>query len=99
VSQAGYRWRVDYDVASVHLRNGLKEELAHNYWYGCHSDELERRMFHRNVNSRLIIRRFLTSPIRGVQIALRMNAPDAIYIYPLMRMSFVRGAFNQRKGC
>jgi glycosyltransferase involved in cell wall biosynthesis len=97
VFKAGYRWRVDYDVTSVHLRNGLKEELAHNYWYGCNSDEVERKMFHRNANTQLMIRRFLTSPVRGLQIAVRMKAPDAIYIYPLMRLSFVRGVFNQRK--
>jgi glycosyltransferase involved in cell wall biosynthesis len=97
VFQAGYKWKVDYEVASVHLRNGLKQELAHNYWYGRNSDELEQKMFHRNASSLRMIRRFLTSPVRGVQIAVRMNAPDAIYIYPLMRLSFMRGVFHQRR--
>ena len=33
LSQHGYRWHVDYDVQSVHLRKNLRQELDHQYWY------------------------------------------------------------------
>ncbi len=93
----GYRWKVDYNVVSVHLRHGLKGELAHNYWYGTCSDELERSMFQRNASARRMLLRFLFSPIRGLEIAVKKRAPEAIYIYPLMRLSYLRGVFDGRR--
>jgi glycosyltransferase involved in cell wall biosynthesis len=93
----GYQWKVDYNVVSVHLRPGLKGELAHNYWYGTCSDELERAMFQRNASTRGMLLRFLFSPARGIEIAIKKRAPEAIYIYPLMRLSYLRGLFDGRR--
>lgn len=97
VFAAGFKWKVDYDVHSVHLRNGLKGELSHNYWYGLFSDELERKMNNRNASTRSMVVKFLRSPIRGLEIAVKKNAPESIIIYPLMRLSYLRGFFNGRR--
>ncbi len=97
IHSGGYRWKVDYDVKSIHLRTGLNDELAHNYWYGTCADELESSLFQRTAKTRALILRFAFSPVRGLQIALKTNAPQAIYIYPLMRLAFLRGVLNHRK--
>ena len=94
---SGFKWKVDYSVQSVHLRNGLKGELAHNYWYGTYSDELDRKMFKANASARSMLIKFLFSPVRGLEIAVKKNAPESIVIYPLMRLSFLRGVFNGRR--
>lgn len=94
---SGLKWKVNYNVQSVHLRNGLKGELAHNYWYGTHSDELERKMRQKNASARVMLLKFLYSPVRGLEIAVKKNAPESIYIYPLMRLNFLRGVFDGRR--
>lgn len=97
VFQSGYKWKVDYSVQSVHLRNGLKNELSHNYWYGTHSDELERKLSTVNASARSMLLRFLFSPARGFEIAVKKNSPESIIIYPLMRLSFLRGIIDGRR--
>jgi len=97
VHLSGFKWKVDYDVKSVHLRKGLGDELAHYYWYGTCSDTLERSLFKRSASARLMALRLFFSPIRGLQIALKKNAPQAIYIYPLLRLAFLRGVFDGRR--
>ena len=75
IFKAGWKWKVEYNVHSVHLRRGLKNELEHNYWYGTHADELERALFQRNLNTRALLRRVLLSPLKGLQIAIKKRAP------------------------
>jgi glycosyltransferase involved in cell wall biosynthesis len=97
VHSAGYKWKVDYDVKSIHLRTGLKDEIAHNYWYGACADELESSLFKRPAKTRALILRFMFSPVRGLQIAVKTNAPQALYIYPLLRLAFLRGVLDCRR--
>lgn len=94
---AGFKWKVNYDVVSVHLRKGLREELAHNYWYGTCLDELEQALFKRNANVRKIILRFTFSPLRGLHMALKKGEPRTIYIYPLTRLAIVKGIVDKRR--
>jgi glycosyltransferase involved in cell wall biosynthesis len=97
VHGAGYRWKVDYDVKSIHLRTGLKDELSHNYWYGACADELESSLFRRPAKTRALMLRVLFSPVRGLQIAVKTRAPQALYIYPLLRLAFLRGVLDGRR--
>ena len=97
VYTAGYGWKVDYAVHSVHLRSGLKDELDHTYWYGGCADALEASLFKKPAQTRALMLRFLFSPVRGLLIALKTLAPEAIYIYPLLRLAFLRGVLDTRK--
>jgi len=84
VSLAGYEWKVDYGVRSVHLRKGLRDELAHRYWYGsCWKRD--------DPWTKPILLRFLFSPFRGLQIAINKKAPEIVYIYPLLRFYTLKG--------
>jgi hypothetical protein len=97
VHAAGYRWKVDYDVKSVHLRTGLEDELSHNYWYGACADTLESSLFNRPAKTRALILRLIFSPAMGLQIAVKTKAPQALYIYPLLRLAFLRGVLDCRR--
>ena len=52
-------WKVDFTVKSTHLRKGLREELAHSYWYGTCFSMLDPILFKRNVDLRSFIIRFV----------------------------------------
>jgi len=95
---SGYRWKVDYDVKSTHLRTGLKDELAHYYWYGTCASGLEQILFNKPVNLKGLILRAFFSPIRGLDVAIKKNAPQIVYIYPLIRFNILRGVLAGRKG-
>jgi glycosyltransferase involved in cell wall biosynthesis len=86
-----FEWKVDYSVRSTHLRKGLREELAHYYWYGTCFSTLNPLLFRRNVNMKPMIIRVFLSPLRGVEIAVEKSAPQAVYVYPLMRFAMLKG--------
>jgi len=90
-------WKVDYTVKSTHLRMGLRDELAHYYWYGTCSDMLEHLLSKRNVAMRPMILRLFFSPLRGLHIGIKKKAPQAVYIYPLIRFVGLKGMFDGRK--
>ena len=94
---SGYRWKVDYDVKSTHLRTGLKDELAHYYWYGTCASGLEQILFNKPVNLKGVILSAFFSPIRGLDVAIKKNAPQVVYIYPLVRFNILRGILDGRK--
>ena len=89
VVSTGHRWKVDFNVKSVHLRKSLKEELAHRYWYGSCWKEQDPWI-------KPFLLRFLFSPFRGLDIAIKKKAPQAIYIYPLLRFYTLRGVIERR---
>jgi glycosyltransferase involved in cell wall biosynthesis len=67
VRQAGYYWVVDYNVQSIHLREGLKQELQHQYWYATQFNEIWMRIITETnqpppVTKYTVISRFLMSP-------------------------------------
>lgn len=89
--QNHFEWRVDDTVRSVHLRKGLRDELAHYYWYGL-SYEAEKDIDVLSLGARLFF-----SPFRGLDIAVKKRAPQAVYIYPLIRFVGLKGMFDGRK--
>jgi glycosyltransferase involved in cell wall biosynthesis len=97
LSQHGYRWRVGYDVQSVHLRKNLRQELDHQYWYAKQLNEMWRKIESRTGTSRPpvtkfdIFYRFAMSAFTGVFIAYKMREPSIAYIHPLIRLHYLRG--------
>ena len=90
VASTGYQWKVDFNVKSVHLRKSLKEELAHRYWYGSCWKEGDPWI-------KPFLLRFLFSPFRGLDIAIKKKTPQTIYIYPLLRFYTLKGVTERRK--
>jgi len=95
LQRAGFYWAVDYDVQSVHLRNSLRNELRHRYWYGTVVREVWSRLkqeFDVQVTAESnLLYRLLISPASGLINALKTKEPTVIYIYPLLRLYYIRG--------
>lgn len=92
-----FKWKVDYTVKSTHLRLGLRDELAHYYWYGTCSGQLAQTLFDKPCDLKGIALRAFFSPFRGLHIAIKKRAPQAFYIYPLIRFTILRGVLKGRK--
>jgi len=91
VFENGYKWKVDYAVESIHIRNGLRDELSHYYWYGALSRE-----YHESVRESVL--RMLFSPARGLHAAVKESAPGIVFVYPLIRLNILRGMLEGRRG-
>lgn len=102
VSQAGYYWFVDYNVQSIHLRRGLKQELSHQYWYAKQLYEMWRKIKTETnklppVTRSNVISRFLLSPFTGAFIAMKTMEPSITYIHPLIRFYYLKGLLESEK--
>ena len=93
----GFEWFVDYSVKSEHLRQSLKDELAHRYWYGTCYDGLSRALgiSYPSLNKHIL--RLLFSPFRGLEIGIKKKDLKATYVYPLIRLNVLKGIVNSRK--
>jgi glycosyltransferase involved in cell wall biosynthesis len=96
LAQVGYHWVVNYNVQSIHLRKGLKQELRHQYWYGTQLNEIWRRIETETNKSPPVTRfgiiyRFFTSPFTGLFVAFKTNEPSITYIHPLIRFYYMKG--------
>lgn len=93
--KAGYDWAVNYDVQSIHLRRGLRDELNHQYWYGTQLVEIWRRISEVGgkppINRLSVISRLLISPATGLFVALKTRRPEICYIHPLVRLHYAMG--------
>lgn len=97
VISAGFRWKVDYTVKSIHLRTGLRDELAHYYWYGACHRRTSHILYGKPPNLKRNVLRFLFSPVIGLQVALKKSAPEVVYIYPLIRLNILKGMLETNR--
>jgi glycosyltransferase involved in cell wall biosynthesis len=97
VYDAGFKWKVDYTVKSLHIRKGLRDELRHFYWYGAQYPTLEPYITGKHTMSDGFLKMFLLSSKHGMDLALKLNSPQLIYIYPLTRLALYRGLVSGRK--
>ena len=102
LNQAGYQWVVDYNVQSIHMRKGLKQELRHQYWYATQLYAIWRRI-ETETNKRPpvtkfgIMYRFFTSPFTGLFVAVKTKEPTITYIHPLVRFYYMKGLLEASK--
>lgn len=97
----GYYWFVDYNVQSLHLRRGLKQELDHQRWYAMQLKEIWRKIKAETgmippVTRLGVIFRFAVSPFTGLLMAWKMKEPSIIYVHPLIRLYYLRGFLESR---
>jgi glycosyltransferase involved in cell wall biosynthesis len=95
LQRAGFHWAVDYNIQSLHLRHGMKDEFRHQYWYGLVVHEvwdILRKEFNIQVSTESnLLSRLLLSPASGLVTAIKTKEPTIIYIYPLLRLYYVAG--------
>ena len=100
VLNAGFKWFTDSSVLSVHLRKGgLREQIRRYYLYGMDMPVLgkEELFISADVTSGLKRSAFIAffSPFRGLEIAIKRRCPKAVYYYPLIRFSHLRGCLRR----
>jgi glycosyltransferase involved in cell wall biosynthesis len=95
----GLEWRVDYTVKSIHLRHGIRDELAHLHWRSSHVYALNKIIpdLYKQPNLKRTILRDFFCPFRGLEIAIKQKAPEMVYIYPLTRFAALKGILDGRK--
>ena len=97
VFDAGFKWKVNYDVKSMHIRDGLRDELRHCYWYGASFNYLTPYLTGIQLNIWDSLRQFLNSPVYGAKAAIKMNSPELIYMYPLIKLAEYCGLTSERR--
>jgi glycosyltransferase involved in cell wall biosynthesis len=84
-----FKWIVDMDVVSLHVRAGLKESVYHQYKHSALCARTHVSATEAKPSLKNMLKIFVTSPFRGIQIAVTRNCPDAIWAYPLLRFYYV----------
>jgi glycosyltransferase involved in cell wall biosynthesis len=102
LEKEGYHWIVDYNMQSIHLRTGLKQELSHQYWYATQLyaiwQKIEAETRQRPPITKFgIVFRFFTSPVTGLFVALKTKEPSIAYIHPLVRFFYMKGLLEASK--
>jgi GT2 family glycosyltransferase len=102
LEKAGYHWAVDYKVQSIHLRQGLQQELQHQYFYGTQLVEIWRKIREETNQAPPITRsgimyRFFTSPFTGLFMSTKTRDPSIAYIHPLIRFYYLKGFLETNK--
>jgi hypothetical protein len=91
----GFQCYTDPTVMSIHLRTGgLKEEMKRFYLYGLYAPRRKEEFFH-ETEMKKAIKIALFSPLKAFDIAIKKRCPQAMYYYPLIRYSFMRGALRR----
>ena len=92
----GYKWRVDYDVQSIHLHGDLSNELQKQYWYGTQLSQVLKTV-EMETGVKLPVTKFNTAirvfsaPLIGLKIAVKTHVPSTFIVYPLQRLYGLRG--------
>ena len=84
VLENGFSWVTDFECVSIHLRNGLKGELKHNFWYGKEAGSFSGDG-----------KRLLFSPIRAFQIAMKKHCVSVLVLYPLLKVAKFIGVLSK----
>jgi glycosyltransferase involved in cell wall biosynthesis len=92
----GYHWKVDYDVQSIHLRKGLMDEIYRSYWYVSFTHTLDQKLGIKSVSLNRFLIHLIFSPLRSLDIAFKKRCPQAIVVYPLMRIAMLKGRLTAK---
>jgi len=84
IKDAGFKWVVDYETVSIHLKT-LLDEVKSQYFYGC--------MDKKN-NFLEDLARTAYSPFRGVEVAWKKKCWQAAFVYPMLRISHFLGVLR-----
>jgi glycosyltransferase involved in cell wall biosynthesis len=97
LAETRYKWVIDADVISLHMRVGLKASVEHHYRMisMCARTPLCAENEKPPISS--VFRVLLTSPIRALQIALKKKAPTVVWAYPLLRLYHLNTGLKWRK--
>jgi len=95
MEREGFKWLVDLECRSVHLRKGLLDELKHESWYGRQLPKIWERLksegFTISENALDVFLHGLVSPISGLRTMRKTRCMSLSYVYPLIRAAYSFG--------
>lgn len=97
IQDVAFKWKVNYEVKSLHMRDGLFDELHHFYWYGTQNAFLMPHIVGKSADAKSFLKTFLNSPKIGLSLALKLNCPELLYIYPLIQLYLYNGVVSGLK--
>ena len=83
VRASGKKWVIDKRIISTHLHYSLRKELSHQFKTAWLSGGWGSKFMN--------VKRFLYSPVRGFDIAVKQKRPEPIFYYPLLRLAKLCG--------
>ena len=93
-AKTNYRWVVDPNVISQHIRTGgIREHFEHEYRFLVMT---KKPLDIDKVPELRMLRIVLTSPLRGLQIAVRKRYPQFFILYPYIRLLHFKGYIQRR---
>lgn len=93
--KSGYEWVTDFDVVSLHLRQGVREEIKHYKGYAVAAPMVSRH--DPSINLHRMISTFCFSPFRGMEIAIKKRDWKLALLYPTIRFMVLRGYIQGMK--
>ncbi|MCW3999781.1 MAG: glycosyltransferase [Candidatus Bathyarchaeota archaeon] len=96
IAKAGFEWRVDHSVASIHLRTGLRDELKHQYSYGSQLAGAWKMITKEtglkpSISRSSVARHILVSPAISLFVAFKTRDPTITYIHPAIWLYQLKG--------
>jgi glycosyltransferase involved in cell wall biosynthesis len=96
-NETAYKWLIDSDVISLHVRNNLRSSLEHQYKKGYLCARTPYCIHDETPSVAVNVRILLTSPLRALQIAFKRNYPNIIWAYPLLRLYQLNIALSMKE--
>lgn len=90
----GYKWVVDKNVVSIHIRHGIKQNLKHHY-NALMRAEIEQPSD--SMSLATVTKRTFKGTARAWRIAVKKNAPAILAIFPFMCLMNARTFFARRR--
>jgi glycosyltransferase involved in cell wall biosynthesis len=91
IREKGFKWIVNPEVQSIHLRKNFTQNLSHQYWYSSALKEVKLREPNFTINLKQEIKKLVTSPFTGFLMSFKMKNPKIFVVYPLLRFYRLRG--------
>jgi len=85
-AETPYKWVIDSNVTSLHIRNELRASLEHQYKMGYLCSRTPYCIHEENASLGVNLRILLTSPFRALQVAFKKSCPNILWAYPLLRL-------------
>lgn len=83
-----YKWIVDENVVSDHIRDSIVQHIRHRYNIAISSKTVRGSLREAGLikNTRI----FVTSPLRAFQLAVKNKCPQVFFAYPLLRLAMLK---------
>ncbi len=84
--ESSYRWIFDRSIVSTHIRDSLANQIRHQHWFSkvCTHSKYCGTLNPLPFSTSLRIT--VTSPLRGMQLALKKQCPQVVLVYPYLRL-------------